>query len=374
MVEIISAITNALGYRLHILVDTNESLNYSRMHEILQAGKIDTVGVPFQDTEDRRKTVDLTHSLYTVDSYILIRASGGIDENWWSIFRIYDTYSWCLIGLLFFLQCVFAYVVAKAEAKAGLQTKHGLCSIVWQVVRIQFFQSGQVNFRFSSGRFSLFLFALLQGTVIVGMFTSWFLSSLIRTPSYSNLKLSSYVFAEIASGRRRLVTEGSENWFRDQTSSVGTSFQKLQDALRGRKLVAGLSHKEALKMVRDEGALMYTQKDWVGYVHAIRHCEIVKTHVAFPPVGTHLLFPKNSTLLPKINQIIAKNSLRFQNIYKRYTSLTSTAACNKFRPGQPLRTAFFNGLIIVCGALFLIAGTILLLEILLAKNNRYCFI
>uniref|UniRef100_A0A1I7SII1 PBPe domain-containing protein n=2 Tax=Bursaphelenchus xylophilus TaxID=6326 RepID=A0A1I7SII1_BURXY len=225
---------------------------------------------------------------------------------------------------------------------------------------MQCLQNHELDFHFKAGKFSLWLFAFLQCSILLGVFASWFLYSLIRPPDYDWLRHNRYVFDQLAQGERQLITEGSTKWFTERKAKGHTyPYLDFKLALEGKEIL-GKSAKEAVEEVARNGAIMYTRADWQSYFLASRHCNIIKTHVVFPPLGAHLILPKNSSLTPKVNQVIKANKMKFGAIYRRYTEMISkeavmTSICGEFKPGDPLKMSFFYGLFIVIASLFLFA-------------------
>ncbi|CAD5210810.1 unnamed protein product [Bursaphelenchus okinawaensis] len=168
---------------------------------------------------------------------------------------------------------------------------------------------------------------------------------------------------DLEAGNRRLVSEGSQRWLEDRMAdSVEFPFLQLKSALKKHPLIEGLYPDEVIDKVLYENAVMYGQADFRGYFDALAHCDILHSNIVFPLIGTHLLFPKNFSLMPQINKIILDNQFKFKNINIRYSKLVSPTSCEKFRPGDPLRINFYIGPLIVCSIVFFVAFVTLIIE------------
>uniref|UniRef100_A0A1I7RKE6 PBPb domain-containing protein n=2 Tax=Bursaphelenchus xylophilus TaxID=6326 RepID=A0A1I7RKE6_BURXY len=363
MVDILNFIAKRMGYTLYAKLD-NDQIWRGNVSALWELPDIDTIGVPLQRSMERLKYVDFTKSMYEAEGRIMIYTAADLDDGWWNMFKVYDKTSWIMMLVMLIIECIFLSAVNHLEARACFKKHVRNVDVVWNVVKIQFFQSASSNFYFTSGKLSLWWFALLQSTLMLGVLTSWFLSSLLKTPTYSNLLAEDYIYKEIGTGERKLIAQGSTSWFYTET---GATFSKLAKVLNGsfaeRVLPSDIIHR-----MRNEGALLFTALDKGSYAEVRQYCDIQSTNIVFPPIDAKIMLAKNSSLLPWFNDIIVHNQKRLQNLYRKYTTIKVDSICENFKIGDELKVKSFTGLFIICGLLLAISCCVFIIEMMVDKN------
>ncbi|CAD5235139.1 unnamed protein product [Bursaphelenchus xylophilus] len=348
MVDILNFIAKELGYVLHARVD----------HDLYWKG------VPLQKTRELMQYGEFTKSLYTADGRIMIYTAADMDDGWWNVFKVYDSATWIMMLIMIIVECAFLCAVNHLEMRVRAKKRVNHVDVVWSIVEVQFFQSASNNLRFTSGKLSLWCFALLQTKLMLGVLTSWFLSSLLTEPNFSSLLDEDYVFNQIASGSRKLISQGSTSWFYTET---GATYARLTKVLNG-SFAEIVQPEEIVSRMRKEGALLFTELDTGSYVEASRYCDIESTRVVFPQIGSKIMLPRNSSLLPRFNDIIEHNQKRFQSIYRKYTELKEDSICHRFKLGDDLTVTTFTGLFVICGVLLGLSVCICIVEMIVNKH------
>ncbi|CAD5228852.1 unnamed protein product [Bursaphelenchus okinawaensis] len=334
MYDIFKLIAREIDYRLEPVMKSDIKFeDLESITERMITLNYNSVGIPFQKTAERMEVADLTDTMYEVDGYIMIYVAEAMDEGWWNIFKVYDNSTWALFFVILILECVFVCFVNQIEIRWKFKKNVRNRELVWSVIRLQLFQAASTKLYFFAGKFSLWLFSLLQCSMFLGILTSWFLASIIIVDKHDAILNEGYIFDQIAKGHRRLISQGNTEWFYNET---GESYFKLTTALKGHtaELVDPM---KIISRVRDHGDLIYVHSDTGSYLEAKRYCDIKHTKVTFPSIGAHIMLPKNSTLLPLFNKAIRENKRRLTNIYRRYNTLKLVSVCDNFVLGDALR-------------------------------------
>ncbi|KAI6174514.1 hypothetical protein M3Y97_00999200 [Aphelenchoides bicaudatus] len=193
------------GFDMQNFTDIN-----SQMFTMLENGDFDLLALPLQKTTPRERRFQFSNVLYNTPSRVLKREQRQKYDQTWSFFETYDSYTWISLGIAWLIQWLLCVTFRHVESRLSGQGSTRLSESAWQILRIQLLQPEQVPFRTKAGKFSLFLFSLVQCTLLLGIFSSFILASILH-PKQSDSRNSMRMFLRHLRNKEYvLVTHNSQ--------------------------------------------------------------------------------------------------------------------------------------------------------------------
>ncbi|CAD5233620.1 unnamed protein product [Bursaphelenchus xylophilus] len=367
MVEIFGILSRAMNVYIDFTMDTNNSY-YDSLCDMLDSKGYDVFGLSVRSTAKRQEECDVSAEIFSMRPYLYVRSIDPVTHSWWNILLIYDTKTWICIIIFLFIEGLFAYVALKLERAIRIQNDLTFGQVIWQMIRIQLFQSDELNFKLTAGMFSVSVFALLQSTIIFGMYSSLCLSSLMKDNGKSYLRSEEYVYRQLATGKRKLVSYGPLEAFRESIlERKEQTYRELQLLLQNDSFEAHDTESGVIESYSQQQNFLYDYSSSELANQVMTYCDSLVTDIIFPTTSRHLLLPKNSPWTAKLNRAIVENYARFKSIYKRYNVRRRDALCFRYEPGDPLKLTFYNGLLIIFGIMITLGVGVLTIEILYRK-------
>ncbi|CAD5233617.1 unnamed protein product [Bursaphelenchus xylophilus] len=371
MVEILSFIAKKANLTLKLTMDYDILYDYEDICRRLNQGEIDVFGSTVRSMSTLRENCDLSVTLYSVKPYIFTKTIDHVGSGWWNLMTIYDKFTWLFILLSILLESTFIYLISKCEQRLGLDTSISATNIIWKMFRIQLYQSESTRFKLSSGNLSITLFALLHGPIMLGIYSSSCLAALMRTPDQRTLQSEHYIFENLRKGRKKLVSWGPMENFREQIFNHSEQkFLDLQRAVGDNGLETHLTFHAILDSFNHHHNYVYDYKNTGIGLKLLESCDTNVAHIYLPPVTRHLMLTKNSPHTKAINEAIEQNHAKIISIYRSYISRMSSTVCKSYRIGDPLKLSFYYGVLLVCSGILTVSLGLLLLERLHFKFKR----
>ncbi|CAD5233618.1 unnamed protein product [Bursaphelenchus xylophilus] len=309
MVEILALVAKKGRFRLNFTIDPAETYDYDDTCQRLNNDKIDIFGFTVRPTQRLQQSCDFSASLYMV---------------------------------------------------------------IWKVGRLQLFQPEPFYFKLRSGACSISLFALFQGSLMLGIYSSCCLSALIRQPNYNEMRRESYVYDQLRKGKRKLLSWGPLYKFRERIfNRTEQAYLELQRAVGSHGLESHWTTDSMLDSFIHHNNFIYDYKTSGIGLMALEFCDTMIADIRYPEFSRHLMMSKNNTHKPVIDKIIRENQPKIRAIYDSYIKRKSQHKCSKFRVGNPLKLNYYYGLLIVCGVAMTIATLIFFWETLYQRYHYY---
>ncbi|KAH7719531.1 Protein W02A2.5 [Aphelenchoides avenae] len=150
----------------------NDPLTY------VENGIVDVVALFFQDTDDRRRRVSLTHPIYYVRPIFLVRKYVDNFENAFNLVRFLDVYVWVLMLIV----CAAQYGLLLLAQSLPASSVRGTChELMFHVFALQFRQPLKSPWTKSSAiNCSLLFFCLLQTGILMSLYEGRTLGHLLQ--------------------------------------------------------------------------------------------------------------------------------------------------------------------------------------------------
>ncbi|KAI6184865.1 hypothetical protein M3Y97_00642300 [Aphelenchoides bicaudatus] len=325
--------------------------------QLVNEDEIDVIGMGFQHTEKREKLLDFSEYLYNVNTRILRRTK----ERKFAF----------LLGWIFLL--VFCQLVRYFESHTLKVKPPSLAECAWSILRLQLLQPEEVQFHSFSGNFAICVFSLFQCSILLGVFSSFILASIItRKPDFSDPMIE--MIKSIKSGEFYMVTNDPNKWFFEKiNSSSETPFHELNAAMRNNPFKVVESRSEVLSLVENDNALLFQQVDEGSYYEAMSRCGITIIEANMPPVRAHLTMRKNHPLMKRLNETIIRNRHRLIGIaLKYYRRAQQYDKCPHDGNYRSLTISPFIGLSIFCMSIIVVAFGVFGIEYFSGKANQNC--
>lgn len=82
------------------------------------------------------------------------------------------------------MQCCLCVIIRQTETQMNNANPISILESGWQMVRLQLLQPEKVFFKSKAGKMSIIFFSLIQCAVLLGVFSSWILSNILRGGKY----------------------------------------------------------------------------------------------------------------------------------------------------------------------------------------------
>ncbi|CAD5215479.1 unnamed protein product [Bursaphelenchus xylophilus] len=333
---------------------------------LLYNGTIDIIASPFQPTEGRKRWFTFSHPMYQTDTSIIIGKNLGLSSSMWSFFRTYSSNTWLAILVALVVQIMVCTCIRYFEASFTKQKPITVVESGWQMLRLQLMQPEKIYFKSIAGRLSILLFSLVQCAVLLGVFSTWILSSIITESIENPIDRLGLILRQIRDGKKTMIASRYETWFYEKIyNSDENLFKEFRWALEKNPLQKVETIDETLAHISSGNYISFAQDDEDTKYTTLKYCNILEITTGMPTVSSHLLFRKDFELIDQFNQAIFENQAHILRIVKKYKNLSKKKTqrfCSPSVGPAPLRIIPYSGLLIVCFIIIIVALVILIVE------------
>ncbi|KAI6224068.1 hypothetical protein M3Y95_00844200 [Aphelenchoides besseyi] len=353
------------GYELSELDDIGTFL-----YGLIENGTIDLVASSLQWTEKRAERFEFTEPIYEAQTHVIKRRHEGKYDKIWGFFSTYDNKTWIALAIAWILQFVFCLIAYCCEANLTQQSPPNPAEVAWRILRIMLMQPDNVEFKTKSGKFSLFFFSLLQGTVLLGVYSSCILANIIHSNQSRSPETMAKLLQDLRNNEFYIAATNPQKWiFEKINTSTEFPYSELRTALIGNEIHVRPRIDEVIDLVVEDRGILFNQDDDRSFFESLKHCELTALYDSMPRVRAHLMFRKNHPHLSVVNSAIRTNRLLFQRILAKY----SDRAMKKVRCGgtvgyEALKLTPYTGVLLVCFVIAFIGVVILGLEIMFGRQ------
>ncbi|KAI6216391.1 hypothetical protein M3Y95_01278800 [Aphelenchoides besseyi] len=355
--------------------------------EMIQNNDIDTIALGIQRTKERSVNLSFTTPLYKTQSRLLFRKSADLYSGLWDFFRAYETETWLIMLGALIVQCCLCIIIRRTEAKMKNVMPIGIVEVsvtslfaficwfstAWHVLRLQFLQPEPIVFYSAAGKLSIMFFSLVQVVVLLGVFGSWILSNILQAET-TPLPTMNHLIKQITNRELQVLTTQPTSWLHERIrSSPVYPFAELRTALARNPIQISRSINETLDRVAFKNGVVFVQDDDETLWLALKRCgvEYREIHTGLPILDARLVFRKNDSRLAIFDDVINKNTVHIARIVRKYNHLQNrlTKCWTKQKVGDPVKEKPLGlrpyfGVLIVCGAIMIIAAAVLVCEVL----------
>ncbi|KAI6238012.1 Glutamate receptor 2.1 [Aphelenchoides fujianensis] len=270
---------------------------------------VDTVAYPFQKTQIRQTIFDFSIPLYYSECQVLHGKRTNQSNTLWTFFSVYDRFSWMIMGAILFLQALFyvGNLFCQEEEKI---TFRKVVDSVWLAVQIELGQATTFVMRTFAVKFNFLFVSLLQGVIVMGVYSSWILSQKLSLDKTGDLNSFSELVDAIQSRQRYFVSTTASDWFYESLNkSEAYPYNSLRAAIRNNPVRFTRTQDEVLEEANSKGGLIALMQDDRLNLLSKTYCNLVTMDTPVSVASAHLLFRRGSPLIPAVNEAIAKNQM-----------------------------------------------------------------
>ncbi|KAI6184984.1 hypothetical protein M3Y97_00655500 [Aphelenchoides bicaudatus] len=249
-------------------------------------GTIDLLSSTDERNEEREKDFDFTEDLYEVSSVLAVRRADTSLTDMFDFFRVYSTQVWFSFG-----RCSGCNLFKVTETAWG--------------------------FLLVAGNVALLTFAFLQCSIVVSLFQSWILSSIVRMK---------------AAGA---VPFGGLEYFQDLKTSSFSPFYEFRNAMVNNPVIELESEEQVLNALADGNKLVVMQDDERIYFRARAYCDYIFMNSPFPANTKRFMMRKKHPMLPYINAAIKAQKILILRAHRKYVTYRTPSHCIKQQLHQP---------------------------------------
>ncbi|KAI6193414.1 hypothetical protein M3Y96_01015200 [Aphelenchoides besseyi] len=379
LVEIIHAISTEanLTIKPYTALDFGYTLNElddigTFLYDLIENGTIDFVASSLQWTKKRAERFEFTESIYEAQTHVIKRRHEAKYEKIWSFFATYDNKTWIALGVAWILQFVFCLITYCCESNLTQQSTPSPAEVAWRILRIMLMQPDNVEFKTKSGKLSLFFFSLLQGTVLLGVYSSCILANIIHSNQNRHPETMAKLLQDLQNNEFYIAATNPQKWiFEKINTSTEYPYSELRSALTGNKIHVLPRIEEVINLVVEDRGILFNQDDDRSFFESLKHCELTALYDSMPRVRAHLMFRKNHPHLSAVNSAIRTNRLLFQRILAKYSERAkNNVHCGDTVGYEALKLTPYTGVFVVCFAIAFIALVILGVEIMLGRREH----
>ncbi|KAI6216392.1 hypothetical protein M3Y95_01278900 [Aphelenchoides besseyi] len=371
MVEILHLLVHELNMTIETIVlpDSHDPyVSASDLQKSLQYvtnGSADTVAIALQPTIERLSNFSFTSPLYRVQTRFLLASNKDIYGGIWSFFSTYDSRTWLTMLIALTMQICLCVMVRQVEIHIKDARPISILESAWQMVRLQLLQPEKVYFKSKAGKLAIISFSLIQCAVLLGVFSSWILSNLLKPNTALPVNSVERLIDRITTKEYHLITRNKGTWFYDEVNrSQAFPFPSLRSAIEFNPVRLSHSVEESLRRVSNGRSIVFVQDDSETYMKAAGRCDLVSLQTDMPITTAHLVLKQNSPLLKDMNQAIQNNVMKIMRICRKYMETwreMKHPTCEK--PHQPLGIQPFIGVCAVSLFFMVIATVIFFTEL-----------
>lgn len=235
LVEIIHLIAKEMHMKIEPIIfndnDNNTTLDTDDMHDALEYiknGSADTLAMGTQWTPERLNHFSFSASLYKIQSRFIMKQHQNTYTSMWSFFFIFDSRTWLVsfnfkiynafqtIFSALVMQICLCVIIRQVEVHMKNAKPIGVVESTWQMIRLQLLQPEKIYFRSKAGKLSIIFFSLVQCAVLLGVFSSWILSNILRAGHLAPADSVERLIERIAKHDFHMVTTNTASWFYEE--------------------------------------------------------------------------------------------------------------------------------------------------------------
>ncbi|KAI6238625.1 PBPb domain-containing protein [Aphelenchoides fujianensis] len=343
----------------------------------IRNGTLDLMGMGFQKTQWRETQLHFSEPLYIVNTRLLRKTNEKKLQQVWIKclklpFRTYSPETWYAFLAVCLVQWAFCVLVRRFEAYTRREQPVGVLECAWQVFRLTLLQPERTSFRAASGSFSFCIYSILNCSILLGVFGSFILASIIR-PKEDVYDPFRALLDSVQAGRNYMVTNDPNNWFYEQINrSNDFPFLELRRAMEKNPLRTVWTRAEALDAVINDRGLLFQQMDEGSFFTAKSYCGLTPLERNMPTVPAHFMLRPFHPLLPRLNWAIKRNRVRIQNIFSKYYRQAKwNDRCRDTHLPSSLPIGPYSGLGLVCVVVLAVALVTLGAEVVHERCRSY---
>ncbi|CAD5218174.1 unnamed protein product [Bursaphelenchus okinawaensis] len=361
-VTIEPVVVDDTNYNGNLVIGTISGNNVTGIMKYVYDGFVDTIAYPFQRTIIRRQLFEFSDTLYNSELNILRRRVDISEDSLWSFFTVYDRVSYVVMGVIFSLQALF-YLVN--EFCAGELQKIGFRHInnsLWNALKLQLGMPIEVSWRSYGAKFNMVFVSMLQGVILMGVYSSWILTQKYADDVKNDLQTHNDLIRQISTGNRYFADGTGHHWFYEAINhSTMFPYADLRTAMKNTPLVITGNSRLALERAASGSALVAVMEDELVNLRAKKYCNLIPMDQPMTVATVHLLFAKNNSFFPRLNEAIELNRLSIQRVFQKYLDYGDRIRdCNK--NGQMQTKKPYYGLTLVWMGLLSTASILFVME------------
>ncbi|KAI6196434.1 hypothetical protein M3Y94_01109200 [Aphelenchoides besseyi] len=288
----------------------------------------DTIAYPFQNTTIRSTVFDFSTPLYYSECQILHGKKTNQSNTLWTFFNVYDKYSMAIMLAILFLQALF-YVGNQCCQQNEYEPL-----TFRQIIDLSVDRSGDLN-----------SFAELVDAI----------------QSRQRYFVSTTVWLYIAS-----------DWFYESLNVSDTyPYNSLRNAIKINPIRLTRTQNDVLEEASNGGGLIALMQDDRLNLLSKQKCNLVVMDSPVSLAPAHLIFRKNSPLIPAVNEAIVKNQMLIMRAFRKYMDVGTrleNGGCAHTR--TPVDRPYF-GLCIAWVGLMIVASGICFIECIVSIIRRH---
>ncbi|KAH7698341.1 Protein W02A2.5, partial [Aphelenchoides avenae] len=297
-----------------------------------------------------------------------------VANGMWEIFQAYSSLAWLAMGVMLAIQALCCLFIARAEVdlkqrkefspldvslSQALRRLKANFKMIWKLLRLQLSQPECTDFYTKAGKLTIFVFALMQCLLLLGLYQSWILSSIIRTVDLRPFKNVDDLFLQLTTGKHRFASYYPGHWFWDNTfrsSSSDFRYKTIREAVAAYPILTFTDPKGALDCVDRGKCVLVTQRDDYTTFLSSDYCDILFVTEGLPEVSAHFVFRKDNPLVDLFNDAITEEMVHIMRVARRYFNnvhLEKRERCDHYGEAakyRPLGIVPFLGLVVVAAA------------------------
>ncbi|KAI6192789.1 PBPb domain-containing protein [Aphelenchoides fujianensis] len=352
---------------VHYDVSSNE---LAFLNDFLDNGTIDLIADPEQRTVELEERFQFSEMLFYTATQVITRRKYNDLDHLWSFFGPYRPETWAFMLVAWLVQMLACVVMSRVEARITNERPAAFFDTAWRVCRVVLLQPEQIPFRTKAGKFSLLVFSFLQCILILGVFASLILASMLAHHPSTYQKIAGLI-RHLQRNEYHLVTSNA-NWTTALLSSTNSyPFSDIRRALENNPPRVVDTPEAALEALQDEDNFLFQLMDSPTYFLSRKLCGLVAITDEMPRLKSYFLYRRQSPFIAAWDRAIRDNRMIIQQIVKKYSNdMQRYSNCEPRPSNQQLKLPPYVGLSIVCLGIILVAAVMLAAEVGIHRWKR----
>ncbi|KAI6174516.1 hypothetical protein M3Y97_00999400 [Aphelenchoides bicaudatus] len=242
--------------------------------DMLRNGTVDLIAMSFQVTQQREKQFSFTETIYKVQTRVLKQPESRKFTKIWAFFSNYDHYVWTAFVIVWLLQWMLGLLVQQMEANISGQKAPPLLESTWKFLRMLLRQPERLRCCSWGGKVSIFLFAFVQCTVLLGLYSSLILANIIKSND-KEVETVGTILDQLMRHERYMVTDAPSKWiFEFINNSLAYPYPEFKRVFKHNPFKITHSVEETLNEVIENNAVVFVQDDDKVNFEARQRCEL----------------------------------------------------------------------------------------------------
>ncbi|KAL3096094.1 hypothetical protein niasHS_005853 [Heterodera schachtii] len=283
-------------------------------------GSVDTVCQFFQYTDKRAKYFSFSYPVTSTKLFFLVHARVmDFSSRMWNTFSPYGLSTWMALALMLVLQSLYCIWLTKVEAKmSSNRRRYSKMQVVWKLVRFQLYQPDRFDCFTAAGNFSLLVFTIMQCRLLMDMYQTLLLSSLLQPAPNNPFTNAGEMIKLVARKQYQFVTNYKHSWYFEEILMANSSYEMSLRAAIGENIVETKNIMEVVKLVEKGGYISPIQENSMTMVSVRSRCNFALISDGLPSMPAHFIFAKNAPILPALNRAIVMNRDFIRRTYRKY--------------------------------------------------------